>query len=364
MRRPVQIQLLLPTLTVVVLAIVLASGASAYWGRCGLGRAQEASSRGVVATLSEAKFPLSQPVLRQMSGLSGAEFIFLDETPPRSGGHAADGCGGPPAAEQWPSGHWPPTAAGATPAGIELAGRTYLAERVPISGRARTPAGSLVVLYSEDLWSAAMRQAAYPALAGRRHCGRGGGPGQTVLPSGSCGRSAGWATDGRHRPGRLHARGRRPRDDEIRDLAARHQPHDRAAQPVRARSPPQRAAPHAGATGAGMAHQLRNAATGGRMAVELHQRECPAAAGSESLEVALRQLRLMESYLQRFLTLGRPRPACRETVSLERAGRRRCRLVRPACLHAGIELSVGKPREPLAVRATPRSSANWPSTSS
>jgi len=33
----------------------------------------------VVATLAEAKFPLSEPVLRQMSGLSGAEFVLLDQ---------------------------------------------------------------------------------------------------------------------------------------------------------------------------------------------------------------------------------------------------------------------------------------------
>ena len=74
--------------------------------------------------------------------------------------------------------------------------------------------------------------------------------------------------------------------------------------------------------GAGMAHQLRNAATGSRMAIELHQRQC-AAGAAEALDVALRQLRLMESYLQRFLTLSRPRLASREPAPSGRFDGRR-----------------------------------------
>jgi signal transduction histidine kinase len=97
-----------------------------------------------------------------------------------------------------------------------------------------------------------------------------------------------------------------------------------------------------------MAHQLRNAATGGRMAIELHQRQC-AVAGREDLDVALRQLRLMESYLQRFLTLSRPKRQIREIVPLATVVDDACALLRPACLHAGIELTALKPAEPICV---------------
>ena len=62
-----------------------------------------------------------------------------------------------------------------------------------------------------------------------------------------------------------------------------------------------------GQLGASMAHQLRNAATGGRMAIELHRRDCPRATSDNSLEVALRQLLLMESYLRQFLTIEESR---------------------------------------------------------
>ena len=57
--------------------------------------------------------------------------------------------------------------------------------------------------------------------------------------------------------------------------------------------------------GGGIAHQLRNSATGCALAVDLHAEECPSGAESSTLAVAKRQLRLMEEYLQRFLQLGK-----------------------------------------------------------
>ena len=78
MRRPIQIQLLLPTLSVVVLAIALASGASGYFGAMRQRQSQEESLRRVVATLTQGPFPLNNTLLRQVSDLSGAEFAFLD----------------------------------------------------------------------------------------------------------------------------------------------------------------------------------------------------------------------------------------------------------------------------------------------
>ena len=78
MRRPIQIQLLLPTLSVVVLAIALASGATGYFGAMRQRQSQEDNLRRVVATLVEPRFPLTKEVLQQMSGLSGADFVFLD----------------------------------------------------------------------------------------------------------------------------------------------------------------------------------------------------------------------------------------------------------------------------------------------
>lgn len=98
-----------------------------------------------------------------------------------------------------------------------------------------------------------------------------------------------------------------------------------------------------GQLGAAVAHQLRNAATGARMALELHGLSCPEGEQSETIQVALRQLTLMESYLQRFLTLGRSRPEARVAVDLGQLAAEVVELVRPMASHTGVALDLQQP---------------------
>ena len=56
------------------------------------------------------------------------------------------------------------------------------------------------------------------------------------------------------------------------------------------------------ALAAGLSHDLRNTLTGARLAIQLHGKEC--AHDTESIEVAMRQLRLAEDQLMRWLRLG------------------------------------------------------------
>ncbi len=86
----------------------------------------------------------------------------------------------------------------------------------------------------------------------------------------------------------------------------------------------------------GLAHQLRNAVTGARMAIQLHQRRCRSPREDESLDVALRQLVLTEEYVRGLLALGqqdsRPPSVSRlSTVVAEIE-----RLVLPAARHAHV----------------------------
>jgi signal transduction histidine kinase len=67
----------------------------------------------------------------------------------------------------------------------------------------------------------------------------------------------------------------------------------------------------------------------------------------------LRQLRLMESYLQRFMALDREQPLAAENVSLGEVVEDALSLVRPACVHGGIELHFHAPEKPLRVRGDP-----------
>src|SRR5262249_12705319 len=65
----------------------------------------------------------------------------------------------------------------------------------------------------------------------------------------------------------------------------------------------------------GRAHQLRNGVPGAGLAVQLHVREC-AGQADEALQVALRQLALVEMHLKRFLDLGRGSDLRREPCDL------------------------------------------------
>ena len=64
-----------------------------------------------------------------------------------------------------------------------------------------------------------------------------------------------------------------------------------------------------GQPAAGFAHELRNAITGARLAIELHRRRCPgsaAPAADDSLGVAVRQLDIVAEEVRGLLALGRP----------------------------------------------------------
>jgi signal transduction histidine kinase len=353
MRWPIHLQLLLPMLSVVVLAIVLASGATAYMGARHARESQEENLRRVVTTLTEARFPLREPVLRQMAGLSGAEFVLFDEDNqpqfPTLRLSEED-------LEQLRHIEQGSEAAGlASNPVVMLGGRPYLCQRAAVTGGIPgRPADTLVVLYPEDLWTAAIRQAAYPALAAGAVAVIAVVLLATVLARRFVrpihrlvGQTAAIAL------GEFHPVAVSQRDDEIRDLAvsinqmterlAQYENEVRRAEQLRT----------LGQLGAGMAHQLRNAATGARMGIELHQRDCGAGPAEQSLGVALGQLKLMESYLQRFVSLGQPQVAREDTVPLAPLVEDVLTLVRPMCLHAGVELAFIGPPEPLCVRGDP-----------
>jgi signal transduction histidine kinase len=353
MRWPIQFQLLVPILTVVVLAIALASLGSAYFVARRARQAQEDSLRRVVATLTEAPFPLSEYVLKLMSGLSGAEFVLLGRDGSLQATTLELSRDDLEQVRQIPSNQLSDDLRGRPTTSI--AGRVFLSQRVPV--RAREPvarAGSLAVLYPEDRWSAVMQQAAYPALTAGAVAAMAAVLVATALahrfvrPIRQLGQRAAAIARGDFQPVALTRH-----DDEIRDLAlsinqmsaqlGQYEVQIRRHEQLRTLD----------RLGAGMAHQLRNAATGGRMAIELHQRECAAGPASESLDVALRQLRLMESYLQRFMILGRDQPLAAENVCWSAVVEDALSLVRPACVHAGIDLEFHPPAEPLQVRGDP-----------
>lgn len=97
--------------------------------------------------------------------------------------------------------------------------------------------------------------------------------------------------------------------------------------------------------GAGLAHEMRNAATGCRLAIDLH--ECDHTSVDESLEVARRQLTLMEGRLRQILQAGKPIQASQpKPVDLRTVVEETLTLVDPAIRHAHVTLEWVAPEEP------------------
>jgi signal transduction histidine kinase len=354
MRWPIRLQLLVPTLSVVVLAIALASLASSYWAGTWARQQQQANLQRVVHTLSSANYPLTQTVLETMSGLSGAEFVVLDQ----AGTIHADTLDASEEdvqrlirqlSAQRPADHTLRRSVG-------LGEASYVAAQTPLlRPRGAMQPESVVILFPEERWWTQARQLIVPPLIA--------GAVAVVFVIGV----TWWLSRRLTRPiGRLCAQAETiagghfealvpsPRNDELRDLGlainrmagqlARYEQEVRQSERLQTLAK----------LGGGMAHQLRNAITGARMATELHQRDCPHGRDDEPLHVALRQLSLMETYVQRFLMHGRLEDAkhaavTREDVDLAALIADAALLVRPAARHANVELSFAAPAEPCHI---------------
>lgn len=351
-RWPIRWQLLIPLVSVVLLASLLGTAITAHWIALRVRKEQEENLRRVVKTLGEAAFPLTRQILVQMRGLSGAEFVLMgsegalrESTLPMS----------PTECDRLLRMIQRRRDDAGTTATVFLADRTYLSDFVQIERRSHFPQpATLFILYPEDELTSRVHQAVFPALSA-------GFVAALVAVA-----MATWLAQRFARP--IHRLGARTaaiaqgdftpmplprRNDELRDLAesinrmtgqlADYEERVRHNERLRT----------VGQLGASMAHQLRNAATGGRMAIELHCRECPRGEGDESLDVALRQLRLMESYLRQFLSLEEPRASLRERLDLVALGRDVLGLLQPTCQHAGVTLVFSTPSEPLFLRGDP-----------
>jgi signal transduction histidine kinase len=348
-RWTIQRRILLPVLSIIVPALVISSGLSAWWSARAARRHDEERLGRVVQTLTVRGFPLSDVVLARMSGLSGAEFVVTHDS-----GDVAAGTLQLEPADRSELADWLHDEGSTVPEArptVTLGGREFLAKRVPLDATAAEPQRAwLVVLSPQQGWWLTNRQAIVPPIAV--------GLGACVLlvsvvtltarrlarPLRSLGEHASAVAEGRFRP-----LGLQPDTRELQELVrainqmverlGRYEEEVRRHERLRT----------LGQLSGGIAHQLRNAATGARMAVDLHRRDCGARGDDEALDVADQQLALMESYLQRFVRLGAPADdmASGQPLSLTDVIASVVALVTPHCRHAGVELHTragGSPR--------------------
>jgi len=96
-----------------------------------------------------------------------------------------------------------------------------------------------------------------------------------------------------------------------------------------------------GQLAAGFAHELRNAVTGAKLAIDLHRRRCPAGSADDSLSVASRQLDILEEEVRGLLALGRQQQGPPEPLAVDSLLTEVRDLTAPRCHHAGVGMELG-----------------------
>ena len=98
-----------------------------------------------------------------------------------------------------------------------------------------------------------------------------------------------------------------------------------------------------GQLAAGFAHEVRNAITGARLAIDLHRRRCrggaPGPDDDGSLQVAVRQLDILEEEVRGLLMLGRPAGARPQECEVAGIVAEAADRVGPRCTHLGVRLT-------------------------
>ncbi len=345
MRWPLRNQILLPMVVLMLAALIGVSALNAFVS------VQRTRSRivsdltQVSETLADSNFPLTDRVLEQMSGLASAEFVLANE----SGDVVASSTQAAAFGDLVASTPFANDAQLSLARAILVGDQRYFHSIVhvqrPTEPDRRT---KLHVFYPEESYRRAARDVVHaPLLVG----------GAAIVLVIGCGLGiASRVTRPLRRlqlqvdeiaHGRFQSVPVPRRNDEIADLSrainhmavmlARYESEVRRNEQLRT----------LGQLGGGIAHQIRNAVTGCRLAIELHARECQLE--SESLDVATRQLELMEKSLRRFLSLGRSETRPHAPLDLRPIVENIAALVDPTARHVGVRLEWTVPGERVEI---------------
>lgn len=343
MRHPIQRQLLIPLLTA-QLTVVIGIAFGAVWVNIARTTAElDARRNEVVAVLQNARFPLSGTVLEQMSHLSGHHFIVwnpgrdtfaesslglspqdLDQAEPQL--RAALRTGSPLQTLMLPQGEF----------------------FVVATQSAGQPNDVVLVLTSQASVAAARWDAIWPPLA------IGGGTLLLLIPW-LLAVTRGWS----RRIGAIQqqvaeiARGNpvapeplSPRHDELSALMADIATMDARLRELQQENLQLERERLVAQLAAGFAHQFRNAAAGVSLALQLHVSRCQSPRDG-SLDVALKQLALLEAEVRGILSLGRKTQSPHEPLLADSLLDDAVDLISPSLKHHGIRVD----REPDATHS-------------
>jgi signal transduction histidine kinase len=303
----------------------------------------------IAHTLTESRstFPLNQAVLEQVKGFSGAEFLFVPagvgaREPVSTFRDAPPAPPDVPATDDFQLG----------PA-VSVGGKEYRCLRVAFREQDPVRRGDLYIFYPESLRQSAERDAVRPLLV----LGGTGGLVAVALMLVYGSRLVRRVRDLDARTRLIAAGDFRPMplpaaNDELRDLCEAVNDMARRLAAFQDELQQSERLRVLGQFSGGLAHQLRNAAAGAKLAVELFLAENPAA-DPEPLRVALRQLARIESNLRQFLALGKPPAGERKPCDLAELIDQTVSLLKPQCQHAGTTLTWEPPTERPVISGDP-----------
>jgi signal transduction histidine kinase len=347
MRWPIRYQILLPFAAAMLLGLLAVSLTSAFLAARRAERQIDQQIRSLGQTLQESSFPLTNAVLEQMHGLSGAEFVLTDA----AGNLRASSKNAPAHQHGDVVSRWQDLRLGSL---VDVSGDRFFVSTLQIAGRA-TEASPLTlgILYPEHNWRTSRMEAALPPLA----IG-----GITLIAfivvatliAQTLGRPIAQLQRqvARLAEGDFHTLPLPRSNNELRDLASDvNRLGEQLAEMRRAIGRAERFA-LLGQLSGGLAHHLRNDVTGARMAVQLHQRH-GCRADDESLAVALRQLQLTEQHLQQFLSAGQPGTPQRTGCDLREIIEEVVNVLEPTYRHRKVDLETEYPSTNLQANPVP-----------
>ncbi len=319
-----------------VLAAVLANVAFAAFLAAGHAqRAARAQQEQVAAALGQSRVALSQPVLETLKVLTGSEFLMWNATDGIAGLSTLD--------PELLARHAPQTIFDAVGSGLLLDGSRYQVG-TGRSGSVRaetvlvlTPVRSVAVVTLEAIWPVLAVAAATLAVlvpvglvvtarlarrivAVEQHVARiaAGHFGERLIDA---------AADGPASP------------DDIGRLVSGVNHLSGTLLELRRNLVSGERQRLLGQLAAGFAHELRNAVTGAKLAIDLHRRRCSSdTSDDKSLAVAARQLDILEEEVRGLLALGRPGETAAGEVDLAALFSEVRDLTEPRASHAGVHV--------------------------
>lgn len=333
MRWPLRYQILIPMVGIMVCAIVSVTLLHAYLSTNQIKLQIRDQFRQIAQTLNDATFPLTEAVLNQTKGLSGADFVLVGQNDEVLSSTRSD--------------FIPQTVSLEPPAWNELqisdviqtGDAPFFHTVVKIQQRPKTQGQQyLHIYYPVKEYREALSNAIYPSLIAGSIALAVVAFLATVIaarvtrPLQRLDKKVAQIAHGDFQPMIQPTR-----DDEIRDLSISINQmaellgdyEDEIKRSERLKT--------LGQLRGAIAHQLRNAVTGCRIALDLHLRKCDESQ-DESLQVANRQLSMIEQYLQSFLEnkggdVSRFEPVCLSEIISKVVS-----LVTPTAKHFGIKL--------------------------